>query len=263
MDDSLDKVTMDNICSTPLKEFLENKKIEGYYDIALQWMDHLGVMQHPESTYSHLIPELVWELRQFLPESLALQHLIEPMIDHFRHVEVQKSDTDVAEQIELYLIFCRICSRKAYVDDSDSFQGALPAPHKEDDNWIKWDELLNASQKRIVDSQLPYGDYLLLPVAPGEPLDNMCYASFIRNQIDPKLPTHVQHELRQRIWDTGEVLRICSNVLGHSSELQPIHNLIRKAFLRVRYILDETAQRNWSTAHLFMENEEEDEVTEE
>ena len=74
----------------------------------------------------------------------------------------------------------------------------------------------------------------------------MCYLAFIRNQIDPAFPTPVQHDIRVRLWNIGEVMRICNNHLGDYAILQPICTLIRKAFLRVRYILAETSERNWA-----------------
>jgi hypothetical protein len=125
--------------------------------------------------------------------------------------------------------------------------GALPLPHTADETWDEWTELINASQQRIRDAPLEYKEQLLLPLVQlGEPLDNQCYASFVRNQIDPSLPTPMQHRLRERIFGVGEVLRITSNILGVCPDLIPVQNLIRKCFVRIRYILAETFERNWA-----------------
>jgi len=247
----LDLDKMRHICATPLAEYLWGEKIENYYDIANQWIEELGILKHPKTSYAYLIPELVWELRQFLPESLALEFLLEDIIRKFRESVPPVDKDDVAQQTEMFLIFCRICSRKAFKPieglpaETAKWIGELPAPHRKTDEWEYWAGLLNQSQDRIVNSKLPFKEPMLLPVSMEEPLDNMCYASFVRNQIDPTLPTPVQHYLRLRIWNVGEVLRITSNVLGRSAELQPVQNLIRKAFVRLRYILDECASRNW------------------
>jgi len=253
---------MNVICATPLEQFLKHESVDNYYGIATQWVDRLGVLKHPTTSYSYLIPELVWELRKFLAESLALEYMLEHMIRKFKEaaasVTSTSRDADVTQQTQMFLVFCRICSRQEYVVDryanvaGDSETAAslkyireLPFPHARDAAWNEWSEILSESQRRIIDCELPYKNNMLLPVAMDMPLDNMCYSSFVRNQIDPALPTPVQHHLRQRIWNIGEVLRITSNVLGRSAELQPVQNLIRKAFVRIRYILDETSQRNW------------------
>jgi hypothetical protein len=65
------------ICRTPLQEFLRGQQVTGYYDQALAWVERLQINNHPRSSYSDLIPLMVWELRQFLPESVAVQFLLE------------------------------------------------------------------------------------------------------------------------------------------------------------------------------------------
>ncbi|GBG32566.1 ATP-dependent RNA helicase mtr4 [Hondaea fermentalgiana] len=251
---------MQDICATPLEEWLDNKNVEDYYGVAENWIKQLGILDHPPSSYNYLIPELVWELRKFLPESLALEYLLEPMVKKYRDLVYNQfdKDADVAHQTSMFLLFCRICSREPHHEFSEAelesaagsadalkWARPLPFPHSQDDEWDRWTEILNESQQRILDSDLPYKEQMLLPVPMDAPLDNMVYASFVRNQIDPALPTPVQHHLRERIWNVGEILRITSNVLGRSPELQPVQNLIRKAFVRIRYILDECATRNW------------------
>jgi hypothetical protein len=195
---------------------------------------------------------MVWELRHYLPESLAIEYILEPLVRKYKNVEIiTKGDKDANLQFAIMLLFSRICSRAQVSDATNlpSWCGALPLPHHADDEtWREWTDPLRESQERILKSDLPYKEQLLLPVPIDAPLDNMCYASFVRNQIDPSLPTETQHILRSRLWDIGEVLRILSNVLGKSAELAPLQNLIRKCFVRIRYILDETFQRNWQNS---------------
>ena len=246
----LDEAKMHSICRTPLQEFLRGEKIEGYYEHALAWVDALGILKHPRSSYSYLVPEMVWELRHYLPESAAIQYILEPLAKKYRNAEVVKGDKDAPVQCAVFLIFCRICAREPLLEVNaeqplPSWYGALPSPHVPDESWDEWSALIRQSQERITNSNLPYKEQLLLPVDLDAPLDNMCYSSFVRNQVDPALPTEMQHKLRARLWDVGEVLRIVSNVLGKSSELQSVQNLIRKCFIRIRYILEETFQRNW------------------
>jgi len=246
----LDENKMKLICRTPLREFLHHDKVDTYYETAAQWVESLGILKHPRSSYSYLIPEMVWELRQFLPESVAIEYILEHVIKKFRHAEVVKGDKDANVQYAMMLTFCRICSRQQILSAEEStslpsWYGILPSPHAMDESWDELTQIINASQERIRSSPLPYKEQLYLPVPLDQPLDNMCYSSFVRNQVDPSLPTEVQHILRSRLWDVGEVLRIVSNVLGRSAELQNVQNLIRKCFIRIRYILDETFQRNW------------------
>lgn len=244
----LTKEAVVKVCDTPLEQFLTDAPVDGYFDTATQWMENLGVLDHPSSSYAYLVPEMVWELRQFLPESLAIQYLLEPLIREFRFQAPDSRDRGGVQQTKVFQIFCRICAREPFnADDADGegFVGALPSPHTRDTEWDKWTDLLNQSQARIAESELPYKENMLLPVAMDVPLDNQCYVSFVRNQIDPKLSTVAQYNLRQRLYNVGEVLRIMTNILGRSEELKPIQNLIRKAFIRIRYILDETFQRNW------------------
>ncbi|KAH9253669.1 hypothetical protein BASA81_008287 [Batrachochytrium salamandrivorans] len=250
----LDEAKMHAICRTPLAQFLLGTKVDGYYETAQSWVKHLGIMTHPRSAYSYLVPNLVWELRNFLPESVAIQFLLEPLIRKYKNAEyVEKGDKDAQLQYQIMLIFCRVCSRQEYKavekeGDMPTWYAPLPAPHNNEDymdTYAEWTELLMKSQSRIDECELDYKEQLKLPVAMDQPLDNMCYSSFLRNQIDPSLPTEDQHALRARLWNVGEVLRITSNILGRSTELQTVQNLIRKCFVRIRYILDETFQRNW------------------
>ena len=184
---------------------------------------------------------------RFLPRTS--QCTLDSSCRKYKNVEIIKGDKDANLQCAVMLLFSRICSRQAVdptAKDLPNWYGPLPLPHNVDDEtWKEWSDILRESQERIIRSDLPYKEQLLLPVALDTPLDNMCYASFVRNQIDPSLPTETQHTLRSRLWDIGEVLRILSNVLGKSNELAPVQNLIRKCFVRIRYILDETFQRNW------------------
>jgi len=245
----LDENKMRMVCRTPLAEFLKGQKVDNYFDIADQWVDALGILRHPRSSYSYLIPEIVWELRHFLAESLAIEYIFEHVVKKYKNVEVVKGDKDANAQCAVMLLFCRIVSRATLQLETSKlpeWYGALPSPHSvEDESWKDWTDILKESQDRVQKVDLPYKEQLLLQIPLTETLDNMCYSSFVRNQIDPSLPTEAQHVLRSRMWDIGEVLRIMSNVMGKSAELAPVQNLIRKCFLRIRYILDETFQRNW------------------
>jgi hypothetical protein len=247
----LDENKMRAVCRTPLQEFIKGEKVEGYYENACAWVDHLGILKHPRSTYSYLVPEMVWELRHFLPESAAIQYALEHLVRKYKNAEVIKGDKDANVQCAMMLIFCRICARQPLMESVvqgealPAWYGPLPLPHTPDEQWEEWTDIIRKSQERITSSNLPYKEQLVLPVSLDAPLDNMCYSSFVRNQVDPALPTEVQHILRSRLWDVGEVLRIVSNVLGKSAELTPVQNIIRKCFIRIRYILEETFQRNW------------------
>jgi len=124
------------ICRTPLAEFLKGETVEGYYDVAKSWVQQLKICDNPPSTYSDLIPLLVWELRQFVPESAAIQFLLEKIIQKFKYTEMEgKGDKDAKEQYAVMLIFCRICSREPVAENMTgvSWYGALPSPHPQDE----------------------------------------------------------------------------------------------------------------------------------
>lgn len=277
---SLNQTSMKKMCTIPLKQALKKETVndlivaDDYYETAEAWMEYLGLASSTTSSYGELIPELVWELRLFLPESLALQYMIEHIITEFKDTPVQQTDADVKEQETIALIFSLICSRKKafyFVKDRSSvealdnsvleslydlnelneqcskFIGVLGNNVHDQENWANWKRLLVESQERILKSKLKYKLNLLLPVDSKEDVCNMCHSAFQRNQIDPRLPTPLQHELRQRLWALGEVLRITYNVLGRSKEINGVTNLVRKTFVRIRYILDETSERNWAS----------------
>ena len=234
------------ICRTPLKEFLEGKTVPDYYDNAKQWMEVLGLRARPAYDF---VPELVWELRRTLPESLALEYCMDTLIRKYKNNEMLEGDKDTALQWAVMLLFSRICAREPFDEQLaatlPSWYGKLPSPHAEDKEWAEWSAILDQSQERILKSGLPYQEQLLLPHRNAD-LDNMCYASFVRNQIDPALPTPLQHRLRERLWDVGEVLRITANFLLRSPELKPVQHVVRKTFIRIRYILDETFERHFA-----------------
>eukprot|EP00924_Labyrinthula_sp_SR-Ha-C_P004531 snap_masked-scaffold_1-processed-gene-3.33-mRNA-1 protein AED:0.00 eAED:0.05 QI:0/-1/0/1/-1/1/1/0/1148 len=253
---SVDK--MKKICATPLEKFIEHKTILNYYESADTWIHKLDILRERENTgYADLIPELVWELRAYLAESLAIEYILEELIREYKGTPVSLTDTDVKEQTEMCLIFSCVCSRKVLIDNEvaedqeeeyDGPENALPKPHTRSDIWKKWFDLVEESQTRIKESDLENKESILLPSSTEQfYLENGVYSAFIRNQIDPNLKTTEQHELRERLWDLGEVLRLSTNVLGRANELRGLTNLIRKCFLRIRYILDESSQRNWSS----------------
>lgn len=278
--ENLTEEDMKKMCSFPLKQVIGKETEDGlvlkandYFETAKDWVEELGVLKHDAVSYADLIPELIWELRAFLPESLALQFLIEHIIDEFKDVQVQQTDIDVKHQEKICLIFALICSRKkAYYfikeksnednlkdsvleklyetaeinEQCAKFIGELGEKERNQEEWNKWKSLVVDSQERILNSDLKYRFNLLLKIPAEEPVCNMCHSAFQRNQIDPKLPTPLQHELRERLWVLGEVLRITYNVLGRSKELSGLTNLLRKSFVRIRYILDETSERNWN-----------------
>jgi len=250
---------MNEICSTPLAEFIQGRKIENYYNVAEQWIEELGVLKHPESSYKHLVIELIWDLRQFLPESFCIEFLLDYIIRTYKDQVFQEKDADLNQQVQIFLVFCSIVSRTPYDPnalkkyksslDSDALKSLewiqpLPAPLAPHEEYTELLDLIKQSQDRIKNSNLPYKENILLPHGDSE-LDNLAFSSFVRNKIDPSLPTPLQHECRKRIWAIGEVMRICSNTLGRAAELMTVQNLIRKCFIRIRYILDETSQRNW------------------
>jgi len=247
------------VCSDPLELFLKNEqlKVDDYFDMSKQWVDHLGILNR-ETTWGYLVPELTWELRKVVPESIALQFMLEPLVEAFKERAVD-STMEVKQQVKLFLIFCRICATKPLSDEAValsnestdtasegvlSWHRPLPFPHHKDETWDYWTDMIDESQELIKELDLPYKEEMLLPYH-GQELDSLVYGAFVRNQIDPSLPTKVQHELRQRVWAIGEVLRITSNILGRAPELGPLQTVIRKSFVRLRYVLDETSQRNW------------------
>jgi len=252
----LSDVAMDRMCANPLGHFLEGKQgeVEGYYSHAEEWLRVLQLGEDDQKSImsklnlrstddAKLIPLLVWELRQFLPESVAIAFLLEFIVKEYRDTKIVKGDADSKQQLGLFLIFCRICSREKAKEGAPG----LPNPWEQPKNWDDWTERIHNSQQRILDAGLPYAEQLLLPVPLDEPLDSQCYASFHNKIIDTALSSAAQHALRQRLWNIGEVLRICTNVLSRSAALKQVNNVIRKCFLRVRYILDETFQRRWKS----------------
>ena len=66
------------------------------------------------------------------------------------------------------------------------------------------------------------------------------YSAFVALGLPLGASTMDQANLREELWKAGEIMRILNNVLGRTREFGGLRDLLRKCFVRIRYMMDES-----------------------
>jgi hypothetical protein len=199
---------------------------------------------------------MVWELRDYLPESVALAYAMPLLMAEFvkNRFNFKRASEDAgseAVQIEFFSVFLHIvdrvrCKKGAVPLDEGTWMKKDPERTKK---WAKWEKILEESQARLdglTSLRDDERDALKLAVAPGEPLDAHIFEIAKDRRMPPtdKLSSLDRHKLKQRIWHVGNILMKMHNCLQLRGEFIALSPLLRKCCQRIKYILSDDINAN-------------------
>merc|ERR1740130_322511 len=66
------------------------------------------------------------------------------------------------------------------------------------------------------------------------------YGAFVALGLPLDVSTMQQAMIREQLYRAGEILRVLNNVLGRTKEFGGLRDVMRKCFVRIRYMMDES-----------------------
>ena len=132
---------------------------------------------------------------------------------------------------------------------------------KLDSTWEHWQTRIQESQDRLkemeetdVDREICSDMRLLVPV--GVELDSTHFRIFRTNGSYLRdLPPVERYQERIRFFRVGECIRLMYNTIRLSGEHDELNYLMRKVFLRMRYILFESFSEQFSAGSAFVKSD--------
>ena len=261
--DFVNRKCMRRLCAASLAECVVEKKVRPAKDCdscvtdLLKTIDILGLKRREDedkkpdddvSVHTDVRPALcmVWELRGYLAESVALHYALPELMADFvkDRFNFKRADDDAASeavQIEFLSVILHI------VDRHPAPEGTTPLSEiswltKNPDRvakWAKWEKILTASQDRLNDLPESHASALRLPVPPGEPIDAMVFEVAKDRRLPPAsaITSLDRHNLKLRIWHLGNILLKAHNCLQLPGQYHTLSPLLRKSYSRIKYIL--------------------------
>lgn len=216
-----------------------------YFSQSQDWMHGIGLLDSDGELLKGKRAQalLVWELRQFLPESVALVRLLDPLYEQFcSHKNDREYANNEGVQIEFMSVICRVCFRQQCPPEMVAM-GELAYFANRKELWDNWEKLIDETQSCMKDSGLDWPVESYIPIVPDGRLDASVFNTISSGSVDAsKFETLYFHGLKKRILMVGQVLRIMHNMLMTDSEGDPhvkqtMEILLRKCFLRIRYVV--------------------------
>jgi len=199
---------------------------------------------------------MVWELRDYLPESVALAFAMPDLMAEFvkNRFNFKRATEDAgseAVQIDFFSVFLHVvdrhaCRAKATPLDQGTWLRKDPDRVKK---WAKWEDILVASQARLDALTTASAEdvaALRLAVPPGAPLDASVFEVVKDRRMPPTsaISSLDRHKLKQRLWHVGNILMKMHNCLQLRGEFIALSPLLRKCCQRVKYILSDDINAN-------------------
>jgi len=231
-----------------------------YLEKSQDWMCELGLMNNETGEVmkgQRAIASMVWELRVHQAESVALSQLMPHIIDYFCSAknESQKAAETEGVQTEFLSVFCRVVALAKCPEGAVSM-GEMGYYKKRPEVWDKWTKVIDDIQAKVSHmppemSLLGYngnkGQFCDPPVEwqEGDEYDSLLFHVCMAQSAESaagEMSTIFRHQLKERIYTIGSILRIMHNFLMMDTEAEAtakstIEVLVRKCFVRLRYIL--------------------------
>jgi ATP-dependent RNA helicase DDX60 len=244
------------MCDTTLEEFCDNKESGSYLSLSTNAIIGLGYV-HSDLTLAmdHNVLTTIWELHDYLPESVYLGDVLKQMFFRFCYKKTKVYKESDATQNEFLSVLLHVVDRHPPIDDQESIQQLLrivPRDGKAVDKdaktlWVETENhLRNQSiliQSLDIDQSEKDRMLLVLPAETsidgvGPPLDKGVYEMLVSKQkgfLDEQ-NTERRNELKNRIVRLGQICRIVHNNIqqpnGQYSELE-VH--FRRMFSNIKY----------------------------
>ena len=153
---------LERVCSAPLGDFIQGKKCTGYLEQSSWWMRllHLslrGGNGNGDSDDDGARPawrrEMVWMMREYGPESFALEYLLDDLEVQMARGETATYAQEDMFQNRLFLILCRIIDRRKF-DPSGPNEKKLSDFAADSPQWDFFTEKIRESQERLLAAEL-------------------------------------------------------------------------------------------------------------
>merc|ERR1711871_912988 len=243
------------VITNTFTEYRETKKNSGdeiYVNQSKRWITELGLsMLKKENDCPAWRREMVWYMRDFPAESFAMDQ----MLDEMEGIFAINDPNHVRYENRFFYICARIMDRTTYKEGLKYQKGHDPRPSLREcspDDWKLWTDKLDKSQGKLKEKSMcidgldadKYQEYvspMLLKHDNDVDLDSTTFLIFqsfgsLLNQIE----SLERHWARERFFRVGECMRVMFNSLRRSGEHDNLRYLLRRAFIRIRYILFET-----------------------
>jgi hypothetical protein len=245
---------LQSVCVDTLNDYVHGRDSGNYVNKSRDWMKTLNLSLRTNRVDSNgnsaPMPqwrrEMIWNLRSFTKESFVLEYLLDDFEALIKRKDTSTRGGDDRYCDQLFVVLSAIISRRAfktgqYNDQPLSVYGKELSP-----NWLLWGEKLQLSQDRLQELEDTETDreicaQMRLDVPLSSELDSTHFRIFRTNgSYLRELPPVERYQERQRFFRVGECIRVMYNTIRLSGEHDELNYLMRKTFLRMRYILFES-----------------------
>ncbi|KAJ1459759.1 hypothetical protein M885DRAFT_510993 [Pelagophyceae sp. CCMP2097] len=284
---SVDRDILQRLLGASLAEFRSGTKrsaeaAKGRVDAALATLKQLGLCPADGSSAVDTLTKkpvdmrpmlcAVWELRDYLPESLALAFALPHLLDDFvkNRYNFKRAEEDAASeavQIDFFAVLLHIVDRTPCPAGSVPMSRSgwlLKAPERVQ-KWKRWEGLLEQSQARL--EGLPVYDAgeiddMRLAVPPGADLDPAVFdcCKDRRLPVTGSISSLARYKLKNRIWHVGNILMKAHNCLQLPGEFITLSPLLRKCCQRIKYMLSDDINVETDVTNSTFRVDEEDEA---
>ncbi len=223
-----------------------------YLEQSKQVMEYLGYINGEGQL---LVPRTlcvaVFELREYIPESIALSGLMDTFVEYFVDGKGPDYGESVSAQIEfcglLLLIVDRVPALESSKSSSSSTAYMALQEHsyfvKEASRASRLADFLNRlgmHQRKL--TGLPGEEKMRLPVPVDHLIDGRLFHIINMNSFQPlgKISSYSRFLLTQRLRKLGFILMVLHNVLMLDRPYDSLELILRKAFVRVKYIIGDS-----------------------
>ena len=247
-------VQLQNVCVNTLNDYVTEKDSGDYVSKSRAWMEKLELSRRTNRVDSagNSAPmpqwrrEMIWNLRMYTRESFVLEFLLDDL-----EAKIQRKDTstrggDDRYCDQLFVVLSAVLNRVEFKEGKYNDQPLSVFGRELEPNWDFWMTKLKESQDRLqelekteVDQEICEQMRMLVPL--NVELDSTHFRIFRTNgSYLRELPPVDRYQERIRFFHVGECVRLMYNTIRLSGEHDELNYLMRKTFLRMRYILFES-----------------------
>lgn len=259
------------VCQNTLNDFVSDRETGNYVSKSRAWMERLELSLRTNRVDSagNSAPmpqwrrEMIWNLRSFTRESFCLEYLLDEMNSLIQRKDTSTRGGDERYADQLFVVLSAVISRREFVLGKFNDQPlSLCFQQLElDSTWEHWQTKIQESQDRLkeieetdVDREICSDMRLLVDL--GVELDSTHFRIFRTNGSYLRdLPPVERYQERIRFFRVGECIRLMYNTIRLSGEHDELNYLMRKVFLRMRYILFESFSEQFSTGSAFVKSD--------
>jgi hypothetical protein len=248
---------MEWMCETTLEEFCENKTSNDYRDMSVKVLVGLGYINSDMTlVLEHNTLSMVWEMHEYLPESVHLCAVLKQMFFRFCHNKTKAYKESDSTQNEFLSVLLHVVDRVPAAEGEETLQQLLRiAPHEDGrslseeakEMWLETESALIETKTLIDSLDIPKSekDLMHLIVRPadeqrniGPPLDKGVFEMLVLKQkgFTEEQSIDRRNELKNRIVRLGHICRIVHNTIqqphGQYSQLE-VH--FRRMFSNIKY----------------------------